>query len=113
MLRDVTEAMALARRMAHLAQEAWGVAPSYARIVQAIWTPEGIALQLLLLTVAWAHGCLGLHMALRVRAPWRRAQPLLLTAAVLLPVLAVLGLLSMAREMAATGMPAPPGAGPE
>ncbi len=95
------------------AQEAWGVAPSYARIVQAIWTPEGVALQLLLLTVAWAHGCLGLHLALRVRASWRRAQPLLLTGAVLLPVLAALGLLSMAREMAATGMPAPPGAGPE
>lgn len=95
------------------AQEAWGVDPSYARIVRAIWSPESLALQLLLLSTAWAHGCLGLHLALRLRAGWRRWQPLLLTGAVLLPVLAALGLLAMAREMAASALPLVAGPSPQ
>ncbi|RYF25495.1 MAG: adenylate/guanylate cyclase domain-containing protein [Comamonadaceae bacterium] len=95
------------------AQAWWGVDPSYARIVRALWSPENITLQLLLLTTAWAHGCLGLHLAMRLRAGWRRQQPLLLTGAVLLPVLATLGLLAMAREIAASGLPAPAGPTPE
>src|SRR5258708_18892574 len=56
---------------------------------------------------------MGLHMALRARGWWRRWQPLLLTAAVLLPVLAALGIVSMAREIAAAGLPAPAGPSPE
>lgn len=95
------------------AYTAWGVEPSYARIVPAIWTPDGITLQLLLLTAAWAHGCLGLHLALRRHARWLRWQPLLLTAAVLLPVLAALGVLAMAREIAASALPAPAGPTPQ
>jgi len=72
-----------------------------------------MAIQLLLMTAAWTHGCMGLHMALRARGWWRRWQPLLLTAAVLLPVLAALGIVSMAREIAAAGVPAPAGPSPE
>lgn len=96
-----------------LAQEAWGVDPSYARIVRSSWNPSGMAIQLLLMTAAWTHGCMGLHMALRARGWWRRWQPLLLTAAVLLPVLAALGIVSMAREIAAAGLPASAGPSPE
>ena len=96
-----------------LAQEAWGVDPSYARIVRSSWNPSGMAIQLLLMTAAWTHGCMGLHMALRARGWWRRWQPLLLTAAVLLPVLAALGIVSMAREIAAAGLTAPAGPSPE
>lgn len=96
-----------------LAQEAWGVDPSYARIVRSSWNPSSMAIQLLLMTAAWTHGCMGLHMALRARGWWRRWQPLLLTAAVLLPVLAALGIVSMAREIAAAGLPAPAGPSPE
>jgi adenylate cyclase len=96
-----------------LAQEAWGVDPSYARIVRSSWNPSSMSIQLLLMTAAWTHGCMGLHMALRARGWWRRWQPLLLTAAVLLPVLAALGIVSMAREIAAAGLPAPAGPSPE
>ncbi|WP_373764991.1 2Fe-2S iron-sulfur cluster-binding protein, partial [Delftia acidovorans] len=96
-----------------LAQEAWGVDPSYARIVRSSWNPSSMAIQLLLMTAAWTHGCMGLHMALRARGWWRRWQPLLLTAAVLLPVLAALGIVSMAREIAAAGLPVPAGPSPE
>ncbi|SFE50159.1 adenylate/guanylate cyclase domain-containing protein [Paracidovorax wautersii] len=85
-----------------------GVEPSYARVVRAIWTPEGLSLQWLLLAATWAHGCLGLHLALRSRAGWQRWQPLLLAGAVLLPVLAALGVVAMARELQWRGLPAAP-----
>ncbi|WP_280190419.1 adenylate/guanylate cyclase domain-containing protein [Delftia sp. PS-11] len=96
-----------------LAQEAWAIDPSYARIVRAFWSPPGMAVQLLLLSAAWTHGCMGLHMALRRHAVWRRWQPLLLTGAVLLPVLAALGIVSMSREIQAAALPAPPAPSPE
>ncbi len=85
-----------------------GVEPGYARIVRAIWTPEGLSLQWLLLAASWAHGCLGLHLALRSRAGWRRWQPLLLAGAVLLPVLAALGVVAMARELQWRALPPAP-----
>ena len=89
------------------AYAAYGVDPSYERLVPAIWSPEGLALQLLLLTCGWGHGCLGLHLALRRRAGWVHWQPLLLALALLLPVLAALGMLSMAREIGWSGLPQP------
>ncbi len=90
--------------------ETTGTAPSYERMARALAQPENLVPQTLLLVAAWTHGCLGLHMALRMRAGWQRWQPLLLTAAVLLPVLAALGLLSMARELAshAAALPTSP-----
>lgn len=87
--------------------DVFGVEPSYVRIVRAIWSPEGLWQQLALLVVAWAHGCLGLHMALRIRPMWQRWQPALLAAAVLLPVLAALGVVSMGREIAWAALQAP------
>lgn len=81
------------------ATSAWDVANSYERVVASLWNPWGATLQLSLLTVAWLHGCMGLHFAWRARTAWQRNQPLLLTAAVLLPVLAVLGLLAIGREI--------------
>lgn len=86
------------------AYASWAISNSYERLIPAIWNPASISLQLLLLTAAWAHGCLGLHFALRARSVWQRCQPVLLTLAVLLPTLAALGVLAMAREIA-TGMP--------
>ncbi|WCM92994.1 adenylate/guanylate cyclase domain-containing protein [Acidovorax sp. NCPPB 2350] len=83
-------------------ESTWGVEPSYLRIVRALWTPEGLVRQTLLLALAWVHGCLGLHLAMRHRAAWRRHQPLLLAGAVLLPALALLGVLAMGREIAWT-----------
>jgi adenylate cyclase len=54
--------------------------------------------QMLLVTAAWAHGCMGLHLWLRLRAWYRMNLPALVTLAVLLPVLALLGVLNGARE---------------
>ncbi|HMK67168.1 MAG TPA: adenylate/guanylate cyclase domain-containing protein, partial [Stellaceae bacterium] len=52
-----------------------------------------------LLTVAWSHACIGLHFWLRMRRFYVKAAPFLRAAAVLLPVLAALGLVQGAREV--------------
>jgi adenylate cyclase len=43
------------------------------------------------LIIAWAHGCIGLHYWLRMKAFYARLAPFLLAAAVLVPTLALLG----------------------
>ena len=48
--------------------------------------------QIIVLMVAWTHGCLGMHFWLRVRPGYRRFAPTLLVFAVLLPVSALLGI---------------------
>src|ERR1700746_3590551 len=48
--------------------------------------------QVTVLLVAWTHGCLGVHYWLRARSNYHKFAPILLTAATLLPVLALLGL---------------------
>ena len=82
--------------------ETTGAAPSYQSMARFLSKPENLVLQMLLLVTAWTHGCVGLHIAFRARPGWQRWQPVLLTGAVVLPVLAALGLLSMARELAST-----------
>ena len=56
--------------------------------------------QILVLVVAWIHGCLGMHYWLRHRPGYRRLTPVLLASAVLLPMLAMLGIAQGAREVA-------------
>ncbi|HUK60552.1 MAG TPA: adenylate/guanylate cyclase domain-containing protein [Stellaceae bacterium] len=56
------------------------------------------ARQVLVLLVAWTHGCLGMHFWLRHRPVYQRAKPVLLAFAVLLPALALLGVAQGARE---------------
>lgn len=73
---------------------AFGVDDTYERMVLRYWVDRpvlGAGLALLLIAV-WVHGCLGLHLWLRGRRWYARSFPSLLTAAVLLPVLALLGL---------------------
>jgi len=56
--------------------------------------------QVLVLIVAWIHGCLGLHFWLRDRPGYQQLKPLLLAFAVLLPSTALLGIAQGAREVA-------------
>jgi adenylate cyclase len=76
---------------------------SYTRVVLGLWMlrPERGALQALVLIIAWTHGCIGLHFWLRLRAWYPRVAPILLSMAVLLPVLALLGFAQAGREVAA------------
>ena len=55
------------------------------------------------MTAAWVHGCIGLHLALRRHAAWRRIRWAWTLAMVLVPLLAALGFLAMGREIVWTG----------
>lgn len=51
------------------------------------------------LVIAWAHGCIGLHFWLRMKAFYHRAAPFFLAAAVLVPTLALLGFYQAGRQI--------------
>lgn len=55
--------------------------------------------QLILVIAAWTHGCIGVHLWLRLREGYRRRQTLLAIVAVLLPLLALLGVLAAGRAL--------------
>ncbi len=58
-------------------------------------------LQMATLVVAWAHAMFGLHFWLEVRPWYARVQPIALVAAVLVPVLSMLGAIEAGRQVAA------------
>jgi adenylate cyclase len=58
-----------------------------------------IAVQFVLMTVAWTHACIGLYFWLRLKKFFRWASPLLFAVAVLLPPLAMIGAHHGAREV--------------
>jgi adenylate cyclase len=80
--------------------ERYGLASDYARVVSNLWAGDAQGRQLALLAPGWIHGCLGIRFAFGTRALYRRALPVLFGAALLLPVLAGLGFLSMGRQLA-------------
>src|SRR5207253_583699 len=69
------------------------------------------ALQLIVLVVAWSHATIGLHFWLRVRPWYGRVRELALTIAVLVPVLALLGLFETGRHVTALAAADPGWAG--
>jgi adenylate cyclase len=73
----------------------------YAQAFYAYWVnrPYLEWVQFGLLTVAWVHGCIGLYFWLRLKRFFARAGPYLLAAAVLIPALALLGLIQGARAV--------------
>lgn len=73
----------------------------YAQAFNAYWVARPYVhwIQFTLLIVAWTHGCIGLYFWLRLKRFFRRAAPFLLAAAVLMPTLALLGLVQGAREV--------------
>jgi adenylate cyclase len=86
--------------------EHFGLPAEYARIAAGIWAAGGQGLALGLLAPGWLHGCLGLRFAFGSRRAWQRGRTVLFGIALLLPVLAALGFVTMGREL--TG---PDGAG--
>jgi adenylate cyclase len=82
-----------------LAFEMYGHPPDYAHVVWTLWHTGRQGWQIALLVPGWVHGCLGLNFAFG-RRPWYvRLRPALFGAAVLLPACAVLGFLSMIKEV--------------
>jgi len=81
----------------------FGLDKGYAQVLYAFWidSPFFARVQLALLVVAWLHGCYGIWFWLRLK-PWFGAwRSVLTSAAVLLPVLALLGFLQGGREVVA------------
>src|SRR5271169_5388502 len=64
-------------------------------------SPDHGYLQMMVLVVAWSHAMIGLHFWLRVRPWYTRLQPPALIVAVLVPVLALLGMIEAGRQVAA------------
>jgi adenylate cyclase len=71
----------------------FGLEKGYAEELLKFWvrSPVTGALQAVLLLIVWIHGCLGVHFWLRLKPFYPRVHELLLSIAVLLPALALLG----------------------
>ena len=82
-----------------MAQELAGLDDPYLRVVSAIWDNQRGGDQLLLMGIAWLHGCLGIHFVLRHKARYRQHFYVIFASMLLLPVLAALGFIAMAREI--------------
>jgi len=72
----------------------------YAQVLIADWVnrPYMHWIQFTLLIVAWVHGCIGLYFWLRLKRVFRATAPFLLAIGVLVPTLALLGLVQGARQ---------------
>jgi adenylate cyclase len=81
----------------------FGTEKGYVQELYSFWVgaPRLGVVQVAALIVAWIHGCIGVALWLRLKPWFARAMPLLLTAAVLLPVLALLGFFQGGRTILA------------
>ena len=81
-------------------RELLGIDVDYSLVLAAIWT-DGFNLvrQTLLLLVVWLHVAVGLHFWLRLRIWYPKALPYLYAAALLLPVLSLLGFAQSGLEV--------------
>jgi adenylate cyclase len=80
----------------------FGLEESYPRILYRYWILSpgvGLSRQFILLLVLWLHGCIGLNSWLRYREWYQKCLPALVAAAVLIPVLAVVGMADAGRDI--------------
>ena len=85
-----------------LAHELYGVEDAYGRVTLTLWALAPLLglRQLVLVTIVWIHGCIGMHTWLRLRSWYARVAPLFLVVSVLLPVVAALGFVNAGRTAA-------------
>ena len=85
------------------AHELAGTNDTYAYVLLAhfVFAPELIYIQTLTLFSAWIHGCMGLYYWLRLKSWFGRAATFLFSAALLLPVLSLLGYIDGGQEIIA------------
>ena len=84
-----------------LIHELFGTQDSYTYItlVLWVWAPDKGLTQSGLLLIAWIHGCIGLHYWLRLRRWYSERAPWFLVAAVVVPVLGLLGFNQLGHEV--------------
>jgi len=83
-------------RIAHVF---FNVQDNYLYELARLW-PASAVLQSTLLLLVWLHGCIGVHYWLRLYAPYRAAQPVLLFIAIALPLAALGGFMVSGRAVA-------------
>lgn len=76
-----------------------GVIDSYAYLLANLWPDRAVG-QIILLTIVWLHGTIGVHRWLRLKPRYRLLRPWLLVLATVLPLLALGGFISAGRELA-------------
>lgn len=76
-----------------------GAGDSYAAVLDTLY-PADLTSIFFLLVVVWLHGCIGIHRWLRLKPLYRRLGSLPVLLAILLPVLAMLGVISGGRDFA-------------
>ncbi len=81
------------------AHEIFGVNDEMGYIIILMWPSTAIWFQSLLLLLVWVHGCIGLHMWLRLTTWWRAMVPYLIGLAVFVPGFAFAGLLTEGRRI--------------
>jgi adenylate cyclase len=86
-----------------VALEQFGVAKGYPQELYSLWvkSPRLGVQQVAVLIIAWVHGCLGIYFWLRIKPFFARIEPVLTCAAVLLPVLALIGFFQAGRRVLA------------
>jgi adenylate cyclase len=80
---------------ARLGVQLYGLEDSYFRTLYGFWLTDplvSLPRQFALLVVVWTHGCIGIHMWLRFRPWYRRRIWTFAAAAIVLPILAILGI---------------------
>lgn len=81
------------------ASNVYGLDDDMTSIILLMWNSPEVWHQYLLLLVVWVHGCIGLHMWLRLTTWWRLALPYMIGIATLVPALALAGLLTEGRRI--------------
>jgi adenylate cyclase len=77
---------------------------SYHAVLRRLW-PNLATTQSLLLLLVWVHGIIGLHFSLRSRDSYQRWRDPFMLAAILIPILALIGFAVAGREAALMQMP--------
>ncbi len=86
----------------HGAASMLGVSDSYLYVLSRVWPGQALT-QTALVAMVWVHGCAGLRSWLRVDPRYQRYEPLLLVAAVVMPLAALTGFMVAGREVVALG----------
>ncbi|WP_170607262.1 adenylate/guanylate cyclase domain-containing protein [Ruegeria arenilitoris] len=81
------------------AHEIYGVNDEMGYIIVLMWPSTAIWMQSLLILLVWIHGCIGLHMWLRLTNWWRAIVPYLIGFAVFVPGFALAGVLTEGRRL--------------
>lgn len=86
-----------------LGQALYGQEKLYPQVLYSYWSGPSWRVWLMsaALLTSWTHGCIGLHMWLRLKPFYKRAAPWLLACAVLIPALALLGFYRGGRDVMA------------